>query len=137
MPDIMMGNRGVLVTVEGNVIDLDCFIEHGGFGPEHARCSRFCAEKGLPAAILDFQGNVYQIQGRRHQALADVNNALLDFTESTVIVHGELLRRLDLRVLMIEKTRARAAAAIVVKHSRPLREKMIGRQAAVANRRAG
>ena len=26
--DIMRGNRGSPVTIEGNLIDLDCFVEH-------------------------------------------------------------------------------------------------------------
>jgi hypothetical protein len=101
--DIMMGNRGSPATIEGNLIDLDCFVEHGGFGPEHDRCSRICAQKGLPAAIIDSRGNVYLIQGRKHQLLAQVNEPLLEHMESTVIVHGELLQRLDLRVLVVEK----------------------------------
>jgi hypothetical protein len=101
--DIMMGNRGVRVTLTGNLIDVDCFAEHGGFGPEHAECSRFCAAKGLQAALLDAKGRFYLIQGQRHQAMELVNSQLLKFVESTVVIRGELLERGELRVLVVEK----------------------------------
>jgi hypothetical protein len=100
--DIMMGNRGVRTEISGNLIDIDCFAEHGGFGPEHLECSRFCASRGLPAALLDGQGRIYLIQGRRHQPLTEVNQPLLDYVESTVVIHGELLKRGELRVLVVE-----------------------------------
>ena len=101
--DVMMGNRGTRVIVKGNLIDLDCFFERGGFGPAHARCSRLCAQKGLPEALLDGQGRIYLIQGRIHQPLTLVNQPLAEHLESTVVAHGELLERLGVRILVIEK----------------------------------
>jgi hypothetical protein len=101
--EIMNGNRGVRTVLTGNLIDLDCYAEHGGFGPEHAKCSRFCAGRGLPAALLARDGKVYLIQGRRHQPMTQVNRSLRPLMENTIVVHGELLARGEVKVLVVDK----------------------------------
>ena len=101
--DIMMGNRGTLTVVTGNLVDIDCFAENGGFGPEHEECSRFCARKGLPAGLLDSAGHISLILGRNHQPLMAVSEPLLNHMETTVTIHGERLKRGEMTVLVVEK----------------------------------
>jgi len=36
------------VTLTGEVLDLACYLAHGGKGPEHAACAAKCAEMGQP-----------------------------------------------------------------------------------------
>lgn len=43
----------------GEVVDLACYIPHGGKGPEHQKCALKCAEQGQPLGLLTPEGKVY------------------------------------------------------------------------------
>lgn len=47
------------VTLTGEVLDLACYIAHGGKGPEHAACAAKCAEMGQPIGLAASDGKVY------------------------------------------------------------------------------
>ncbi len=47
------------VTLSGEVLDLACYIAHGGKGPEHAACAVKCAEMGQPIGLAASDGKVY------------------------------------------------------------------------------
>lgn len=47
------------ITVSGEILDLACYIAHGGKGPDHQKCARKCAEQGQPIGLLESDGKVY------------------------------------------------------------------------------
>ena len=49
------------ITIEGELIDMTCFIARGARGAEHMGCAKACAGRGQPAAILDKEGTFYTI----------------------------------------------------------------------------
>jgi hypothetical protein len=103
LADIWVGDRAVRRTVEGNLIDLNCYVEHGGFGEGHRRCARTCAQKGMPVGLIDGQGRIYLISSRGHLPPAEINRPLLDLLETTVVVTGEFFENQDVKVAVIHK----------------------------------
>ena len=61
------------VTLEGEVLDLFCFMKHpeNGQGPDHAKCAKNCINKGLPIGFL-VDGEVYLIVGKDHESAAEL-----------------------------------------------------------------
>lgn len=47
------------VTIQGEVLDMACFMPHVGQGPEHQECALECLKNGAPAGLLTKGGKVY------------------------------------------------------------------------------
>ncbi len=46
-------------TIQGEVLDLGCYLAHGGKGPDHAMCAQMCVKNGQPMGLLTADGTVY------------------------------------------------------------------------------
>ncbi|MFQ5352105.1 MAG: hypothetical protein ACE5D3_03420, partial [Candidatus Binatia bacterium] len=46
-------------TIEGEVLDLACYIPKHAKGPAHKQCAKTCAENGMPLGLLTDEGTVY------------------------------------------------------------------------------
>jgi hypothetical protein len=47
------------VTVQGEILDLTCYLHKGSKGRRHRACAEMCAEKGLPVGVLTDKGEVF------------------------------------------------------------------------------
>jgi hypothetical protein len=47
------------VTVQGEIVDLACYMSKGSKGPQHRACAQMCAKKGVPIGVLTDGGDVY------------------------------------------------------------------------------
>lgn len=47
------------VTVQGEVIDMACYMAKGSKGAAHKACAQMCAKKGVPVGVLTDAGDVY------------------------------------------------------------------------------
>ena len=47
------------VTVQGEIIDLACYMAKGSRGASHKSCAQLCAKKGVPIGVLTDSGEVY------------------------------------------------------------------------------
>ncbi len=47
------------IAVEGEILDLTCYLHKGSKGRRHRACAEMCAEKGLPIGILTDEEEVY------------------------------------------------------------------------------
>ena len=45
--------------LEGEILDLACWIGRGAKGPSHTRCAQRCAEHGMPLGLLTDDDKVY------------------------------------------------------------------------------
>jgi hypothetical protein len=48
-----------VVTVQGEVVDMACYMAKDKKGPAHKSCARLCAKGGVPMGILTDSGEVY------------------------------------------------------------------------------
>jgi len=46
-------------VVKGEVLDLSCYLGHGGMGEGHAGCAAKCVKGGAPVGLLGADGTVY------------------------------------------------------------------------------
>jgi hypothetical protein len=46
-------------VVAGEVLDLSCYLGHGGMGEGHAGCAAKCVKGGAPVGLLGADGTVY------------------------------------------------------------------------------
>jgi len=51
------------VTVQGEILDMACFVAHDGKGPKHAACAAKCLKDGQPMGLLAKDGTVYLLFG--------------------------------------------------------------------------
>ncbi len=47
------------VTVQGEILDMTCYLHKGSKGRRHRACAEMCAEKGLPIGILTDADEVF------------------------------------------------------------------------------
>ena len=60
------------VTVQGEILDLVCFVAHDGKGPKHAACAAKCLKQGQPMGLLAKDGTVYILFGDHDDVAAFV-----------------------------------------------------------------
>ncbi|HEV8703177.1 MAG TPA: hypothetical protein VGV60_18050 [Candidatus Polarisedimenticolia bacterium] len=53
------GGAAADVTLGGEILDLACYVAHGGRGPDHQKCALKCAEQGQPIGLLGSDGKIY------------------------------------------------------------------------------
>lgn len=51
------------VTVQGEILDMACYVSHDGHGPDHAGCAAKCLKQGQPMGLLAKDGEVYLLLG--------------------------------------------------------------------------
>ena len=47
------------VTVQGEVLDMACYVAHEAKGADHAKCAQACVKGGQPMGLLAKDGQVY------------------------------------------------------------------------------
>ena len=94
-----MGDAEGKITLQGEVLDLYCFMKHpdNGQGSEHAKCAKNCIRKGLPIGFLS-DGEVYLIIGKEHESAKDI---VVDFAGSQAIVKGMLVNHHGVKAIEI------------------------------------
>ena len=47
------------MTVQGEILDMACYVAHEAKGPDHAGCAKRCVKGGQPMGLLAKDGTVY------------------------------------------------------------------------------
>lgn len=79
--------KGTQRTVTGSVVDVSCKFGQGLSGNDHRMCAQFCADKGVPLAILGTDGKLY-IPTSTAMPGEGQNARLKEFAEQDVTVTG-------------------------------------------------
>jgi hypothetical protein len=88
------------VVLEGEVVDLECFLRDGERGERHKACALTCRKNGGSLAIVeDKTGDLYPVAGKT--AASDPGAAVAEFIGSRVSVRGELYERSGARILVV------------------------------------
>src|SRR5512135_2668779 len=76
-------------TVQGEVVDLMCYLDHGAKGEKHAGCAKTCIESGGPVGVLTKDNQLYLVVGE-HKPL---NDKLAPLASKTVTLKGKVVER--------------------------------------------
>jgi hypothetical protein len=91
--------KGEAVKIQGEVIDLWCYLEGGDHGAEHKQCAIACAKAGNPIGLLTEKGEIFVMMGiRDHQPGKDV---LIDKMAETVTIEGTLVKKGGTQVIYV------------------------------------
>ena len=75
-------------TVDGEIIDITCYIRHDSRGPDHLKCALTCADLGMPLGLLEnLTGDLFLILPGGH---SDPREAVLPYISKKVRVDGIL-----------------------------------------------
>lgn len=89
------------ITVTGEVIGSVCYLHHDSKGHSHADCAKYCAEQGIPLAILeDKTDKIFLSIPIDH---SDPNASLKEYIAKKVTVTGELFSKGGLTGIHIKK----------------------------------
>ena len=77
------------ITVTGEVVDMVCYIDHGGSGAKHADCAKDCISMGLPVGIKSKDGKTYLLVGEHKP----INATLAQLAAKTITVKGKAVSR--------------------------------------------
>jgi len=107
-------------TIQGEVVDLSCYVAEGAQGAAHETCGIACIKNGEPAGILeDKTGKVYLVVTADHSSPA---TKILPFVGKMVEVSGTVNERAGIRTVDIQTIKeVPAKAAIPV--AAPMQEK--------------
>lgn len=61
----------VVSKIQGEIVDLACYLEHNQKGASHATCAAQCFANGIPVALLDNKGNLYTLVGSDMKPVSD------------------------------------------------------------------
>jgi hypothetical protein len=79
------------VTVQGEVLDMACYLGHGAKGDEHAACAAKCIKAGQPMGLLASDGKVYLLVASHKDATAF--EQAKGFAGKRVEIHGTSMAR--------------------------------------------
>jgi len=63
--------QGKVVTINGEIIDLSCYLQLGKHGEKHKPCGSKCIAAGQPIGLLTKEGNVYLLIDEEHDPRRD------------------------------------------------------------------
>ncbi len=64
-------NKGQQQTVEGEVVDVSCYMQLGKTGPKHADCGAKCVRNGQPIGLLTSSKDLYLVIPEEHHPRRD------------------------------------------------------------------
>ena len=98
------------VTMNGEIIDPQCYFTHDSRGAAHASCAAMCAKGGQGLSFLDDStGTVYPLIAKSHGA--NQNDGLIPHLGKPVQVKGVVYRKAGNAVLLIQSVAAPPAHA--------------------------
>ncbi len=98
------GAGGKGITVQGELVDLSCYMAHEGKGPKHAPCAKMCVQGGAPLGLLAKDGAVYLLLDDHSSARAGKPYAeAKKLVAETVTLSGDLHQRGGMKTIVVEK----------------------------------
>ena len=91
-------------VVKGEVLDLSCYMGHGGEGEGHAGCAAKCLKGGQPMGLLGTDGAVYVLFADHSDASA--YDKAKDFAGKKVEVTGEVATKGALKGITVHGVKA-------------------------------
>lgn len=105
---VKVAPRSETVTMNGEIIDPQCYFTHDSRGTAHSSCAAMCAKGGQGLAFLDdASGVVYPLIAKAHGA--NQNDGLLPHLGKPVQVKGVIYRKASTAVLLIQSVAASPA----------------------------
>ncbi len=100
MHGMSMTSKAKTTTIQGEVVDLACYLTKGQHGASHEECAKMCINSGLPVGILSKDGKVYLAITAKHK---EANDLLVQYAAKEVKVTGTVDRRNGMNIVAVDK----------------------------------
>lgn len=91
--------------VTGEIVDLNCYMDHGAHGEGHKACGVACAKAGNPVGIVTTDGKVYLLlAGDKHEPAA-ASAKLIEKMSETATVTGKVMKRGGMEAVIVESVK--------------------------------
>lgn len=90
------------IAVTGELVDLACYMGHGGSGEKHAKCAGACVAGGAPMGLLTKDGQLYLVVGDHANEKPFVEAKAL--AGSTAKLTGKAVVKGGVQALVVTKT---------------------------------
>lgn len=71
-------NQGKAETIQGEVVDVSCYLQLGKTGPKHADCGAKCVRNGQPIGLLTSNKQLYLVMPEEHHPRRDGQTNIRD-----------------------------------------------------------
>ncbi len=88
------------VSIQGEIVDMGCYLGHGARGAEHQSCALKCVRGGMPMGLLTDDGTLYLLTMSHTDA--DPFNAAKELAAETVVVTGPKSERNGIQSIEVE-----------------------------------
>lgn len=97
------------ITVQGEIVDLGCYVAHAGEGPDHKSCAQKCINGGMPMGILTAKGTVYLLTLNHDNA--DPYNQAKTLAAEMVEITGPVHERSGVKIIDVTSVKTIKASA--------------------------
>ncbi len=91
------------VTVQGEIVDLGCYLGHEAKGKDHQSCAQKCLANGMPMGLLTSDGKLYLLTVSHESA--DPFNQAKQWAAEQVVVTGPVLERAGLKAIEVDQVK--------------------------------
>lgn len=88
-------------TISGELLDMSCYMDHGGQGPKHSECALMCVAGGAPLGLLGKDGKVYLLVGNHADGKPFAEAKAL--AGSNAKVTGRVVSRAGITAIIVTK----------------------------------
>lgn len=88
------------VILQGEILDMACYMPNQEKGPKHASCAKACVKGGAPAGLLLKDGRVLLLIA--NHANEKAFDAVKDLAGEIVSVKGDIIKRGGMTAVMVE-----------------------------------
>lgn len=89
-------------TMTGELVDMGCYLDHGGAGAKHEKCAKMCVQKGgAPLGLLTKDGALYLVVGSHSDEKPYA--AAKEMTGENAKLTGRLIKKGGVQALMVSK----------------------------------
>ncbi len=100
MHGMSMTSKAKMTTIQGEVVDLACYLTKGEHGKSHEECAKMCINSGLPVGILSKDGRVYLAITANHKS---ANSLLVPYAAKEVKVTGTVDKRGGMDIVAVDR----------------------------------
>jgi type 1 fimbria pilin len=95
---------GEKVTLQGEILDMACYVSRGATGAEHAKCAKACVKGGQPMGILAKDGTVYLLYASHEDGSAF--NETKEFAGAQVELTGMVASKSGIKGIEVQSVKA-------------------------------
>ncbi|MBI4396585.1 MAG: hypothetical protein HY548_05785 [Elusimicrobia bacterium] len=95
--------QGQAVAMQGEILDMTCYLSHEGMGEAHRTCAKACLSEGGPIGLLAEDGSVYLLL--KDHSNSDAYAVVQNMGAEQAKVTGKLFARGSMQAIVINKVK--------------------------------